>query len=403
MEMTNKTKILCLPRLYDADGDLKKQWFVHYSYRDHRDGKMVRFRISKGFGFLPTKKARYDAAEKIIIDVSGKLKNGWNPFDPKADIIVYEDLLRYSSIAREQGRLRESVRNLPYYMSEWLRDRKPSVTPSTYTTYKSKLRILEQWMTEKNIQDNDVSLFDQDIARQFIRYLQETQNLSNNSVTKYLQIVNMVFNSLIDLEKIEKNPFRKTKVKRGAATPAKYFNDNILGRLKIVIGKNDPQLWVAALFQYYCFIRPGELRKLKIGDINFVDGSIQVRSAISKNRKTQMVVIPDVFRQYLIEIGIDRNQDNHFVITQDGRPGEVPVGKNYLYNHFVKIREILGLPKEYKFYSFKHTGAVKASKFIKVKDLQMQLRHHSLDQVDMYLRQMVATDSEDLKFLFPGI
>ncbi|MCX6269628.1 MAG: hypothetical protein NTU44_00125 [Bacteroidetes bacterium] len=38
----------------------------------------------------------------------------------------------------------------------------------------------------------------------------------------------------------------------------------------------------------------------------------------------------------------------------------------------------------------KHTGAVEASKYIPVKDLQMQLRHHSLDQVDAYLRQMKA-------------
>lgn len=401
--MTNKTKILVLPRLYDASGDLSKQWFIYYSYINHKNGKMARFRISKGFGFLPTRHARYEAAGKIILELTEKLKSGWNPFDPKAGTIIYEDLLKYSHIAKTEGRLRESVKNLAYYMSEWLAEQKYNVTPATYTTYKSKLRILEQWMISQKIADYDVSLFDKETAKKFIRYLQAEKHLSNNTITKYLQITNMVFNSLLESELIEKNPFRKLNVKRAPAKPAKYFNDNILDRLKAVISRNDPQLWLAALFQYYCFIRPGELRNLKIGDIDFEAGSIQVRSEIAKNRKTQTVVIPEPFKEYLIKNKINNRPDIDFVITRNGMPGPVQAGKNYLYNHFVVIRKILGLPKDYKLYSFKHTGAVKASKFIKVKDLQMQLRHHSLDQVDMYLRQMTATDSDDLKYSFPAI
>ncbi|MCX6270509.1 MAG: hypothetical protein NTU44_04675 [Bacteroidetes bacterium] len=60
----------------------------------------------------------------------------------------------------------------------------------------------------------------------------------------------------------------------------------------------------------------------------------------------------------------------------------------------------MGLTQDYKFYSLKHTGAVKAIKYIPVKDLQMQLRHHSLDQVDAYLRQMKAVESEELRTPF---
>jgi len=46
-------------------------------------------------------------------------------------------------------------------------------------------------------------------------------------------------------------------------------------------------------------------------------------------------------------------------------------------------------------------GAIKAG--IHIKQLQIQLRHHSLDQVDEYLRQLGVSDLGDLRDNFPSI
>ena len=40
---------------------------------------------------------------------------------------------------------------------------------------------------------------------------------------------------------------------------------------------------------------------------------------------------------------------------------------------------------------------------VSVKELQMQLRHHSLDQVNAYLRQMGVMDMDNLVDRFPEI
>lgn len=40
---------------------------------------------------------------------------------------------------------------------------------------------------------------------------------------------------------------------------------------------------------------------------------------------------------------------------------------------------------------------------IHVKDLQLQLRHHSLDMVNEYLKNLGVMDSESLLNRFPGI
>jgi integrase len=54
---------------------------------------------------------------------------------------------------------------------------------------------------------------------------------------------------------------------------------------------NDPQLWLAVQFQYYCALRPGrELRLLKIKDIDFARGLVTVRRAQAKTKSLDMVI-----------------------------------------------------------------------------------------------------------------
>ena len=47
-----RKKIVILPKLNDAGGDLSKKWFVYYSVRDPRPDKMKRFRWSIPATFL---------------------------------------------------------------------------------------------------------------------------------------------------------------------------------------------------------------------------------------------------------------------------------------------------------------------------------------------------------------
>lgn len=397
-----REKICILPKLHDYKGDLTKKWFVYYSYRDAMTGKMIRFRIYNGFSTCPTAEERIENARKAILQITRKLKRGWNPIEDTKEVI-YEDHVKYSKLAESQGRIRQSRKNFNYFASEFLKERKPNISPATYTTYKSKLRIFNLWLGIKKWENNDVSFFEATHAHQFIDYLFNTRKCGNNMVRQYLLLMNMFFTWVNKLHTMDWKAFADIKVTRVPAIPAKYFNDSLLDKLKKVISEDDPQLWLAALFQYYCFIRPKEMRFLKVGHINFQDGSVTVPGDIAKNNKTQTVVVPEVFLLYLKNLGIDKLPGEYHLITPERVPGLNPVSKNYLWSRFKHYRMQLGLPQDYKFYSFKHTGAVKASKYIPVKDLQMQLRHHSLDQVDAYLRQMKAVESESLRNLFPSL
>jgi len=79
-------------------------------------------------------------------------------------------------------------------------------------------------------------------------------------------------------------------------------------------------------------------------------------------------------------------------------------GKNTMGKRFRLVLDGLGYGKEYQVYSWKHTGAVACVLAgIGLKALQSQLRHHSLDQVNEYLRQLGVGDFENLRRDFPAL
>ena len=81
-----------------------------------------------------------------------------------------------------------------------------------------------------------------------------------------------------------------------------------------------------------------------------------------------------------------------------------PVAINHFVKKFRKVLTELGFGNEYQLYSWKHTGAVACVRAgASLKELQIQLRHHSLEEVDKYIRQLGVNDLEDLEGRFPGI
>jgi integrase len=132
---------------------------------------------------------------------------------------------------------------------------------------------------------------------------------------------------------------------------------------------------------------------------NLHAGYIEIPGHVSKNRKTQKVSIPTALYPEL-----------KFLVQMDpelyifGEQGIKPPSRDFLSKSHKKVLEALKINGRYGFYSWKHTGVVKAWKAgINIKDLQMQLRHHSLDMVNEYLKNPGVMDSDRIRDLFPAI
>jgi len=346
--MTEQKKFLPELKEYKPK-DLTKNWFVYYY-----DSFGKRQRVYRGINEFKT----YD--ERLI--ALKRLKN---------------------EIAMEGVPL---IKPLKVKVYEVLADNKPVWRKKTYQTIKSKVDIFFSWCGDRPITN--------ELIKDFFKYLKESRYCTTYNT--YHQKLRQMFR-----EAGYEYLFDGVNSVKEYRRPARYFQPHQIERLKMIIKEKNPDLWLFIQFIYYCFIRPGELRHLKASDILFEESQIIIRSEVSKNRKTQYIAIPRAFRFELDFIKNKMPNDYIFPSTNDASK---PIGLNTMSTRHRTILRDLGFGHEYKLYSWKHTGAVQAVKAgVSVKELQMQLRHHSLDQVNEYLRQMGVTDMTNLKLDFPAI
>lgn len=402
--MARKKEILVLPTLNDCGGDLTKEWYVEYACRNPHTDEMKRFRHYKGFKKLKTAKERYALAEEIIAGLKERIRTGDIPFMEKKR--SYQDELIYASAAKRWGAEREDTVTLRTHLSEFLEAKRPEVIPHSFQTYRSKLRIFNEWCEREGIDRKHISFITREHICDFLRHMVETTHISRHTVNKYKQILHSFFAYIIKVKEIIlENPVnnipRMGEVKDEAPRPIPNRERKVLiGYMR----EHDPQLMLVCLMEYYCAIRPNELRQLRIRDIDIEKQTIRVPKDISKNRMTESVNIPRQLQKILLEMELEQYRPEDYLFSLGGNPGATMLGKNSLRYRFDRIRNRLGISPVYKLYSFKHTGGVElVNAGVDTWELQRHFRHKSIDTTERYIRRNFAVQSKKLKDEFPDI
>lgn len=131
------------------------------------------------------------------------------------------------------------------------------------TSLKSKINNLDNWMKEHNLTELSV-----DDATKFLSKFSSsvTRNSNLSTLTGLLEEANYP------------NPFSKFKKLKENKQGRMYFTLRQLSELKRNILPKNKMLWVACEMQYFCLIRNGEMRGLRVGDIDLDSGLIIVSS-----------------------------------------------------------------------------------------------------------------------------
>lgn len=399
-----RQKLIIMPKLNRCGNNPEKQWFVYYSCRNPKNGKMERFRHYDGFTGLnlPDKIIH---GHKIIEHYATMLRTGWTPFADAGEVI-YNDHLDYKSVADLYGTQRKGNNTLRVWISKFLEEQQRNVSLATYQTYQSKFRIFMLWCQKQKVADNDLTSFNNKLICEFFIYLIDTRKLSKISLQKYDQNLTALFEYIKTNKLILINPvFNVPKCDRindQAPRPIQRADIDIFKKELI----KDPELWLAVQLEFYCALRPGhEIRLMKIKDIDFISGTIRVDRRRAKTRIERIVTMPhQVLTQMRQFYGLNKYDKELFVFGRGGMPGTMPIGKNKLRYKFAAVRKKLNMPLEYKFYSWKHTGAVEADNgMIPFKDISLHLGHSSLKATDYYFRNKKTKTSEAIRDHYPSL
>lgn len=392
-----------LPKLNNCGGDMKKEWYVEYSYRDERIDKLERFRVYERFKQIDTAKMRYEHAQNIINEITEKILSGWTPFD--LENIIINNNIAYNIQARVYGSRERSEKNLFFYINAFLEEKKPIVSKKTYQDYTSKLRIFHQWLYskgKKNIFAQDIT---NDMMSEFSYYLINERKLERRTIRDFTARISQLYNWMIKKRFTNKSPVYdlpegKQRADHSAQPMTKEDAKLLLNHMK----KNDEQVYLFCAMIFYCAIRPGtELRLLKVKDINFFTNTITIREENAKTTEGIINMPPEIIR-ILKSMKISSYDRDFYIFGKGKEPGLECWGKNYFRLEHIKYRDELKLPKEYKLYSWKVTGAILfAMSGAPLPAIRDHLRHAHTTTTDIYLSKRLGKQNDYVKNKFPKL
>lgn len=290
-------------------------------------------------------------------------------------------------------------------LQDFLAEKEMSVSHRTMYGYRTHTKDFLVWLKENNYSELSINKITNEIVSKFFLYIGTVKKLDKTTCEKYFLNIRGLFKYAQKREMLDKVPFDLVVLpQKKESRSADVIRPEHIAQLLDLIKKEDKQLYLFCMIEYYCFIRPGrELRQMKVGDIDLDNGVITVIQDHAKNHKRQLVTIPKQLIDICREYGIDKADKDLYIFGLKGKMARKPISVNNMSTRFDVFRDRLSLPKTYKLYSWKHTGATKLHiSGISMRELMDQLRHTRLTATEHYLRLRSGTINERIRDKFPS-
>lgn len=370
---------------------LKKgyRWYLEYSFIDIESGEWIRKRESYNLNRIKDLRLREQKFRKIQNELNKKLASGW-PY-------------REQVAKKKKEKKKKKKIKLSDGIQFALDIKLTSNRTDSHRTYNSKARIFLEWAKKRELLDIPVRHFSTVNAVEFLNYVLVEREVGAMAWNNYLTFIKGFFAELKNEKYIKKNPFDGIPRKKPGDKKRRAFARFERKIVSAYCQEHFPILFLGIVLQYYCFIRPGELRRMRVGDIDIENGVILLSSDQTKNKKQENVTIPDVAIPFLEDAPALKYPPHFLIFGKNVAPHEcIPCGERTLNNQqreyvlkplFKKktLKNIKGL----SFYSWKDTGAYELVKNkVNIIEIMKQLRHASLEVTQRYCNSLYSVNKE---------
>lgn len=358
-----------------------KQWYVDFYAYDPSTDSMRRKRYMLDRYKKVSDRNKYAAI--LIHNLFEKLKAGWNPWTNATKTrhftefgVVLDRYRAYIDHAAQKGVLKEK----------------------THIDYVSRLRQLEAYLEESNVNIRFAYQFNKIFAVDFLDYLILDKDNSARTRNNYRAWLSAFASWMKERQYIEENPVEEIHMLREEEKMRDALTAEALVRLKDYLGKYNPPFYLACLMVYYCFIRPGELRHIKVGDISIEKQTVYVRPDVAKNRKGQYVALNDQVLKMMIEQKVFEHPSQEYLFGRKLIPSEEQVYINQFRYEWRKVRKALHFPDSYQFYSLKDSGIRDLANAEGIVVARDQARHTDISVTNKYLKNASVAHEEAKRF-----
>lgn len=365
-----------LPRLHEG----KNCYIDFYAYDPTIDG----LRRKKYMLDRYKKSERRHIATVLMTNITQKLTAGWNPFinnDKGRGYTKWETVVQryidYTKVAEKKGILKSK----------------------TAVDYRSRLSGVLSYIEEAKIPIKYVNQFDKTFAVDFLDYIVLDKERSPKTRNNYRTWLSTFATWLVDRQYIKENCIETIHMMKENEKFRDEMKPEDLRRLKEYTREKCPPFYLACLMEYYTFIRPEELRHIKIGDISIKDQTVFIPPEVAKSRKGQTVALNDTLLRIMIEQGVFDYPSQNYLFGKGIRPGEEQIPINRFRQEWMKVRKALAFPTSYQFYSLKDSGIRDLANAEGIVVARDQARHTDISVTNKYLKRSKVAHEETKHFV----
>lgn len=360
-------------------------WYIKFRQTNPETGERVLFRWTYDLNRIKDKRLRKREATKLIVDINNMLPDGYPFTDPDAPAkmvtTVSEALAIAEAIKCDSDR---------YY---------------TVKDYKSTCKIFLSWASKKEYDEIPILEFSRGKALEFLDYVKFKRKCSNRTYNNYLIRVKALFYTLVEREYLNKNPFKGIKPKRNETKKRRVFTAEEQQVVANYIQQHEYWLYTALLLQFYCYIRPIELTRLKFKYFNLEKGLIDLPAQITKSKKRRVVTIPLIAIPHFLDERFAQNPLNYLLFGDHLKPAyKSRVGEKAIYDRLYRLhKKIIALLEEtgkiedatgLTWYSWKDTGMTNSDASLYA---DMRQAGHQDPKITMIYKQDAFNINEEMR------
>lgn len=363
-----------------------KHWYVYCYFDNKKTGKRDYKYIIKGnINRLKTYRDRKERANIIKSGLILAIKDGWTPFENTSTVFDHININCIDALEKAKG-----IKKLIW-------------SKKTSSSMVSHSDLFIKYIKDCNIDHKNISSLNKRIVTSFLNKLtkdgKSPKTRNNYKATISSLFSQMVVDGYIDRNIILDIPNLKTNPKKNIP-----FNNKELKEISQYLIKNDILLYNYIQFIGYAFLRPIEVNRIKLKDIDISKKIVRIKTKTGYQTIYLINKLIDIIKYYKID-----NLESEFTLfTPDNKPciwTTEDKNKQSYFNkrRFKKVKDHFNLNADYSLYSFRHSfilnlyhNFIKSMTQLQAKHKLMTItRHKSLSGLENYLRDIGAILPDD--------
>ncbi|GGG32276.1 tyrosine-type recombinase/integrase [Bizionia arctica] len=401
------------PKIYSANGDLNKRWYIYFSYREPDSGKLKRQTpIYSNANKFKTKEDRLSVLVTYRKALLQLLKKGYSPYENNEEL--HENLIQtnkeLSVIKNEKQSIKSSsvevkveepVMTYKEAFTFGLKQKEKLINATTKRSFENRIKNFSKWIEETHPNIVGIDEINKKVISQFLSdVLSRTSPRNRNNFRTDLSSIMQV---LFDNDIIKSNIIKQIPVLKAIPKRNKTYTQDKQEEIFKYLEKEDTNLLLFIKFISYNFLRPIEVCRLKVGDIDLKTKTIKFKA---KNSPMKTKIIPDLLIKELPDLTKLKKEFSLFTPNEIGGEWDTALEnkRDYYSKRFKRVvKDKFNLGIDYGLYSFRHTYITKlyrhlvkeSSPFEAKSKLMLITGHSSMSALEKYLRDIDAELPED--------